>query len=90
MARRSKFVIGTLVIAAGLGGALGCTRQQSRLVGYRANPTPELDTLHQRHDDIDNRLTVTSDTNFRMMNQDIGRALLLDRPSRLTPEPVPY
>lgn len=83
-----------IALVSGLAAAgaclVGCSAQQSRLNEYRANPTPDVDTLNQRHDDIDNRLTVTNDTNFRMMNSDIGRVLLLDRPSRLTPEPIPY
>ncbi|MGD9693038.1 MAG: hypothetical protein AB7G17_09645 [Phycisphaerales bacterium] len=69
---------------------VGCSAQQSRLAAYRMNPSPDVDTLSKTHDNIDNRLTITSDTNFRMLNEDIGRALLLDRPSRLSPIPVPY
>ncbi len=71
-------------------GLTACSGQQQRLSSYRSNPSPELDTLSKSHDNIDNRLTIGSDTNFRMLNEDIGRALLLDRPSRLTPVPVPY
>lgn len=70
--------------------AIGCSEQGSRLAEYRSNPSPELDTLHERHDDIDNALTITVDTNLRSMNQAIGRVLLLDRPMRLTREPMPY
>lgn len=76
---------GLLVIALG-----ACSPQKQRLDAYRGNPTPELDTLSKTHDNIDNRLTITSDSNLRMLNEDIGRALLLDRPSRLSPVPVPY
>lgn len=84
--RRATLVL----LAASAAFAVGCSAQQSRLAAYRANPTPEVDTLAQTHDDIDNRLTVTNDTNLRMLNEDIGRALLLDRPSRLTPKNIPY
>lgn len=73
-----------------LAGAFGCSPQQQRLSSYRGNPTPELDTLSKTHDNIDNRLTIMSDTNLRMLNEDIGRALLVDRPSRLSPVAVPY
>ncbi len=85
--RRNAVILATLAAAAGLAG---CSSQDSRLAAYRMNPTPELDTLSQRHDDIDNRLTVTNDTNFRQLNEDIGKALLLDRPSRLSIKGVPY
>ena len=84
--RRTAAILATLAAA----GLAGCSAQQSRLASYRSNPTPELDTLSQRHDDIDNRLTVTNDTNLRQLNEDIGKALLLDRPSRLSIKGVPY
>ena len=70
--------------------ATGCSAQESRLAAYRSNPTPELDTLAQQRDDMDNRMTVTNDTNLRMLNEDLGRMFFLDRPSMLTPKPVPY
>lgn len=79
------------IILAGSALALtGCNSVEGRAALYRTNPTPELDTLSQRHADIDNALTIMSDTNFRLLNEDIGRALYLNRPSRLTPTPIPY
>lgn len=56
----------------------------------RANLTPELRTLHQRKVDQQNVIALTFDENGRMFNQDLGRAFMTDRPSRLTPEPVPH
>lgn len=56
----------------------------------RANLTPELDTLYQRPDDIENAMTIMADENGRMFWQDLGRAMYTDRPSRLTREPVPW
>jgi hypothetical protein len=83
-----------LLTAAGLSltaiTLCACTAQQSRLYAYRHNPTPELDTNYERHDDIQNHLTNNIDTNFRSMNEDIGRVLLLDRPSRMARPPIPY
>ena len=77
----------TALALAGTLCALGaCSRTQQ----YRMDPTPELDTLSQRHDDIDNALTIMADTNFRNMNQDIGRVMLMERPSRLSPQRIPY
>ncbi|MBX3353337.1 MAG: hypothetical protein KF684_10445 [Phycisphaeraceae bacterium] len=60
------------------------------LGGCRADPTPELQTLSQRPADVNNRINIVEDTNWRMFNQDLGRAFFYDRPSRLTPGPVPY
>ena len=56
----------------------------------RNNLTPELRTLHQRKADQQNAIAITFDENGRMINQDLGRMWLTDRPSRLTPEPVPH
>ena len=80
--------IGILALAL-LAGCSG-NKQEAKLAELRSNPSPELDTLHERPADIDNSLTVTADENWRMFNEDLGRFWLLDRPSRLTPEPVPH
>lgn len=87
--RRSSFrsVMAALVAAGvGVGMLSGCAG--SRTAKYRSNPTPELDTLSMTRNEIDNRLTVTNDTNSRMITRDIGYVWMLDRPSRLTPQPV--
>lgn len=74
-----------VVAACGCGTMLGgCSRADA----YRMNPTPELDTTSQRRADIDNKLTITNDTNLRLMNEDLGRLLLLDNPSRASPQPA--
>lgn len=73
----ASVAIGSLVLG-------GCANKAEQ---FRSNPTPEVDSLGMTHDEIDNRLTVTNDTNARMINRDIGYVLLLDRPSRLTPHP---
>ncbi|TVQ65533.1 MAG: hypothetical protein EA379_00010 [Phycisphaerales bacterium] len=76
---------------AGLFVALaGCSAQEQRLASYRSNPTPEIDTRSQRPDDINNRLTITNDTNLRLFNEDLGRLFLMDRPSRLSRQRIPY
>jgi hypothetical protein len=75
-----------LVLLAGCAG----NKQEAKLSELRSNPSPELDTMYERRTDMDNALTVTADENWRMFNQDLGRFWLLDRPSRLTPEPVPH
>lgn len=68
----------------------GCYRGDDQLSEFRRNPTPELDTLSQRPDDVDNRIVVTNDTNLRNLNMDLGRIFLFDRPSRLSPTEIPY
>jgi hypothetical protein len=73
-----------------LAGALGgCSWSLGRDAAIRADPTPELDTLSQRPVDIDNQFAFMADENWRMFNQDFNRAFYLDRPSRLTREPIP-
>lgn len=76
-----------LVSAVALAALAGC--ETSRYQQVKDDATPNLDTLHQRPEDIDNALVVTFDENGRMFWQDLGRAFYTDRPSRLTREPIP-
>lgn len=93
-ARATRIILlaaGTLAAAA----LSGCTTAVSRAdyaqaERIRADLTPELDTLHQRPDDMTNAITIMADENGRMFWQDLGRAFYWDRPSRLTREPVPW
>jgi hypothetical protein len=55
----------------------------------RLNLTPELDTLSQRPDDVENALTLWADENWRMFVADLGRTFYTNRPSRLAPYPIP-
>jgi hypothetical protein len=61
-----------------------------RTNSIRTDPSPNLETLYQRNEDRANAVSLTTDTNWRMFNEDMGRFWLLDRPSRLTPEPMPH
>jgi hypothetical protein len=82
------------VVAAGLGlaglgvglGLGGC--QSTQLDEIRADVSPMETTEIDRWDDMKNQMTVTNDTNVRLFWSDMGRLLLLDRPSRLTPAPM--
>lgn len=56
----------------------------------RYDPSPEMYTLDQRPSDFRNEFGVMWDENVRMMRGDFHRAMLWDRPSRLTREPVPH
>jgi len=57
--------------------------------GIRHNLTPELSTLEDRPVDVDNSWAISANENWRMLVSDWQRAALIDRPSRLTPEPLP-
>ncbi len=88
-ARRSVVCV-VLALSAGAAtlGIGGCSSSgNAKLGSIRGNPTPELDTTSQRRDDIDNKLTVTNDTNWRLFNEELGRLLLLENPSRMTAQP---
>lgn len=97
MSSRRGVVMGRMMTAGVAAGGLalgllsGCSSNalDRKASEIRANPSPELKTLYQRESDIDNRLTLTIDENLRMVKQDLGRVFLLERPSRLTWEPVP-
>ncbi len=79
------FTASLVLAAAGLIGGCTTTREED----IHADLTPELDTLHERPADMDNSWTLMMDENGRMFMQDLGRAFYTNRPSRLTPEPVP-
>lgn len=74
--------------ATALIAASGC--ETSRYQSIKDDATPNLDTLYERPEDIDNTVVTTFDENGRMFWQDLGRAMYWDRPSRLTREPVPH
>ena len=63
----------------------GCSKHNA----IANNPTPELYTLSLRDVDSKNQQAIWWHENWRMVPTDLGRALYLDRPSRLTREPVP-
>jgi hypothetical protein len=59
---------------------LGCSQTHY----FRSNPSPNTSNLESSSDEIDNRITLTNDTNLRALSNDMGRLLLLDKPSSLT------
>ena len=85
--RMSTLTAACLLAAAAL--SLAACSTPSRYQAVKDDPTPNVDTLYQRPQDVDNSLTVMWDENWRMFTQDLGRAFYTDRPSRLTREPVP-
>ena len=75
-----------------LGGVIalgGCSSTSSDAMSVRLEPSPELTTLYERPSDVYNNLAIMVDENERMFWEDLGRAFYWDRPSRLTPEPMP-
>lgn len=90
-ARRSVCLAGVVLSAAVLGGLSGCAGSSDRdYRKARSNMTPELLTLYQRPVDHDTMVGITFNTNMRAAWEDLSRAMLLNRPSRLTVEPMPH
>lgn len=95
MRRRTHTALASLALLAVGVCASGCLYSGPRKTEGAANKirynlTPELYNVAQRPADVRNALAYHSNTNIRMLRSDLGRVMLLDRPSRLTPEPVPY
>ncbi len=82
--------LGVLALACSvLGGCGSSNKLDAKAEELRANPSPELDSPYQRDADLKNAQTITNDENLRALRSDWERFWLLERPSRLTPEPVP-
>lgn len=87
---RSAVPVGVLMLAGLSVAAVGCSDYSHQIAGdIRDNPAPELMTLWERPVDVDNHIALTRNTNFRAMWEDLGRVMLLDRPSPMTLEPMP-
>lgn len=78
-------VVGVVVAAAG--SLVGCQSKTS-VHSFMANPTPELQTLVERPIDVKTQMAITDDYHWRLFNEDLGRFLLVDRPSRMSPMPI--
>ncbi len=89
MSRNARLFLATaLIVGAAIG--TGCSSSKDkRVAGLRNNPTPGMSTLYQRKDDVNNSLAIYFNEMDRMFWEDMGRAFYTDRPSRLTPEPIP-
>lgn len=89
-ARNTARLLLATALLAGVAISSGCSSSKDKRVsGLRKDPTPDMVTLYQRQDDVDNVLAVYFNEMDRMFWQDMGRAFYTDRPSRLTPEPMP-
>ncbi len=75
--------------AAALALVAGCASEsRQQLADIRSDPTPELVTMTQRQDDVDNELTMQFNTDLRGLKRDLGVLLNLQGASRLSPYPV--
>jgi len=84
---RSSRTLSLAVVGAGVGALLaGCSTADS----FRANPTPELQTMSQSKAVVDNQIAYVNDTNLRQLNEDLGRMWFFDRPMRMMPRGAPY
>lgn len=83
--RTCRIVLGLAAVAS----LAACSTTSADPMTIRADPTPELMTLYERPSDVANNLAIMVNENRRMFWEDLGRALYWDRPSRLTPEPMP-
>jgi len=70
--------------------ACGGNAQSTRPGHIRNNITPELATLTSRPVDLKNDRALVANYNWRIMSEDFNRAMLIDRPTRLTSLPMPH
>ena len=86
--RRTLAFIGVSALFVGTALIGGCSSASSQRAGVLLNPSPNVGSMNQREDDMINASTHANDTNWRSFRQDLGRAFLTDRPSRLNWEPM--
>lgn len=69
---------------------VGCQTNSADITSLRLNPSPKLKTLQESPSMLKNTTAVVRDENGRMFWADMRRFWLLERPSRLAIEPIPY
>ena len=88
---QTRRALASLVSLAALSGLIalgGCSAERSQLADVRFNPTPELATLDATPDERANGMALNTSTNLRALNADVARVVYLNRPSRMSPEPI--
>lgn len=80
-------LLGGLAVLALVGG---CAQENLQHTKIRSNLTPELQTLNRRPVESRNEMSLTINSDWRQFWDDAQRAMLLDRPSRLSPIAVPH
>ena len=64
------------------------SRQDDDTKAMLNNLSPDMHGLAQTHDENDAGVAVIKNTEWRQFDDDVRRALMLDRPSSLSPYPV--
>ena len=77
-----------LLAGSSLAFLSGCSSNSAQ--AFRSNPTTQMESRGESRDEVENNLALTTDTNYRNINNDLGRFFFSDRPSRLTDGPKPY
>jgi len=85
-----KNMSGLVVLAVGAVALGGCATQDATHNRVVHNLTPEMLSLNQRPVDAQNMTSLTWNADNRMLWNDLSRAALTDRPSRLSRYPVPH
>jgi type IV pilus biogenesis protein CpaD/CtpE len=86
---RTRAKPASVFLAALAASALVGCAGGSNVGAIRSSPTPELMNVAETPDQIANKLALTRDYNLRMISEDAARVLMIDRPSRLSPAPIP-
>ncbi len=88
-----RILAGLTLGALGAAVLVGCSSSSPYDVSFGAitgNLTPELQGTTDRPVDDERNLAIANNMNLRLMNDDLGRALYTDHPSRLSPYPITY
>ena len=88
-----RILAGLALGALGAAVLVGCSSSSPYDVSFDAisgNLTPELQGLTDRPVDNERNVAVANNQNWRMFSDDLGRALYIDHPSRLSPYPITY
>jgi len=81
-----------VVAVVAFAGLTACANRD-RYPGYNtvaSDVTPDMLSLHSRPIDAANLVAISTNENWRMFWADMGRASLLNRPSLLSPTPMPH
>lgn len=85
MRRAAKIVMGGAFVLLA-----GCAQENLQHTKIRTDLTPELQTLNRRPVEVRSQTSLVFNSDWRQFWDDTQRALLLDRPSRLSPIAVPH
>ena len=84
---------GLILLAAAAGAVIvlgGCATENGTHSKVVHNLSPEMLSLTHRPVDAQNKTSLTWNADKRMIWNDLSRAALTDRPSRLSKSPIPH